>query len=81
MVKLGAGAKYTLHGKGIYVVTRGAGTIGDQPLRPLTTVYVDAGETATLSAREETELLHFGLPNLAGLRRPAHDAATAEAAE
>ena len=40
-----------------------------------------AGETATITAREETELLHFGLPDLAGLRMPVHDQAPAEAAE
>ena len=52
-----------------------------QPLRALTTVYVDAGETVTFTAQEETELLHFGLPNLAGLRMPAHEQVHVEAAE
>jgi hypothetical protein len=81
LIKLEAGASYAARGKSIYVVTRGAGAIGDQPLRALTTVYLGPGETAVLSTREEMELLHFGLPNLAGLRRPVHDAAPAEAAE
>jgi hypothetical protein len=77
LVKLDAGASYAARGKGVYVVTRGAGTVGDQPLRALTTVYLGPGETARFTAREETELLHFGLPNLASLRA----AAPAEAAE
>ena len=50
-------------------------------MRALTTVYLEPGETVTFTAREETELLHFGLPNLAGLRMPLHDQVPAEAAE
>jgi hypothetical protein len=80
-LRLDPGASFTVRGKGVYVVTRGMGTVGGEPMRALTTVYLAAGETATFTAREETELLHFGLPNLAGLRVPAHDAAPAEAAE
>ena len=52
-----------------------------EPMRALTTVYLAPGETVTFNAREETELLHFGLPDLAGLRAPVHEAAPAEAAE
>jgi len=77
LVKLDAGASYAARGKGVYVVTRGAGTVGGEPLRPFTTLYLGPGETARFTAREETELLHFGLPNLASLRA----AAPAEAAE
>src|SRR5260370_28682832 len=65
-----AGARFTAHGKGVYVVTRGAGTVGDKPLRALTTVYLEADETVTFTATEPTELLHFGLPNLPALRLP-----------
>ena len=72
-ISLDAGASLTGHGKGVYVVTRGAGTVGDQSLRALTTVYLEAGETVTFTAGEPTELLHFGLPNLAGLRMPVYD--------
>ncbi len=50
-------------------------------MRALTTVYLEPGETVTFSARTETELLHFGLPNLAGLRMPLRDQVPAEAAE
>jgi hypothetical protein len=78
---LDAGARFTAQGKGVYVVVRGAGSAGDQPIRALTTVYLDAGETVTFTAREATELLHFGLPNLAGLRMPVFDQLPAEAAE
>jgi hypothetical protein len=80
-VRLDAGASYTAHGKGVYVVTHGAGTVGDQTMRALTTVYLEPGETVTFAAAEETELLHFGLPDLAGVSMPVHDHAPAEAAE
>ena len=79
--RLDAGASFVARGKGVYMVTHGSGSVGGQPLRALTTVYLDAGETATITAREETELLHFGLPDLAGLTMPVHDQAPAEAAE
>src|SRR5262245_49428130 len=79
--RIEAGARFTARGKGIYVVIRGEGTAGDQPLRALTTVHLDAGETVTLAARTETELLHFGLPDLAGLRMPLPMGVAAEAAE
>ena len=80
-VRLDAGARFTARGKGVYVVTRGSGSVDGQPLRALTTIYVDAGETVTFAAQEETELLHFGLPNLAGLRIPSHEQVHVEAAE
>jgi hypothetical protein len=81
LFRLEAGASFTARGKGVYVVTRGGGSAADQPLRALTTVYLEPGETVTFSAREATELLHFGLPNLAGVRMPVHDQVPAEAAE
>jgi len=79
--KLAAGASYTARGKGVYVVVRGTGTVGSEPMRALTTVYLEPGETMTFTAQEATELLHFGLPNLAGVRMPVHDEVPAEAAE
>jgi hypothetical protein len=78
-VKLDAGARYEARGKSVHVVLRGAGRVGDQPIRALTTVYLAAGETVTFVAQYETELLRFGLPDLAGLRLP--DEVPAEAAE
>ena len=77
--RLDAGASYRARGKGVYVVTRGTGTVGGEPMRALTTVHLGRGETVTFAAHEETELLHFGLPDLAGVRMPQQPAA--EAAE
>jgi hypothetical protein len=79
--RLDAGARFTAHGKGVYVATVGAGTVGGAPLRTLTTIYLDAGETVEITAAEPTELLHFGLPNLAGLEVPLPDLVPAQAAE
>ena len=78
-LKLDAGVRYEARGKSVHVVLRGAGRIGDKPLRALTTVYLAADETATFVAQEETELLHFGLPDLTGLRVPGE--VPAQAAE
>jgi hypothetical protein len=80
-LKLDPGASYTARGRGIFIIVRGAGTAKDQPLRPLTTVYLDWNETVMLTARETTEILHLGLPNLAGIRMPETDRIPAEAAE
>lgn len=85
-VKLDPGASCTGHGRSVYLVLRGEGTIGDTPMRALTTLFLDWNETAVITASAETEVMHFGLPNLAGvtLSVPDHDeddAVSAEAAE
>jgi len=80
-IRIDTGTRYTARGKGIFVVVCGEGTVGTETLHALTTVYLEAEETATFAARETTELLHFGLPNLAGLRMPVRSDMPAEAAE
>ena len=81
LVKLDAGASHTVRGHGIYLVLSGTGEIAEQPMRKFTTLYLARSETATIKANETTELMHFGLPNLAGVRMPERDAVPAEAAE
>ena len=66
-IKLEAGASYTAKGRCVFLVLRGAGRIGEAPLRPLTTLFLDLNETAVIAATAETEIMHFGLPNLAGV--------------
>jgi hypothetical protein len=80
-LKLDAGASHAVRGHGIYLVLSGVGEIAGQPMRKLTTLYLGREETATMTARETTEFMHFGLPNLAGVRMPQRDALPAEAAE
>jgi hypothetical protein len=65
----------------VYLILSGNGDIDGEPMRKLTALYLAPGESATITAREQTELMHFGLPNLAGLRMPAHDELPAQAAE
>lgn len=80
-LKLEAGARHTVGGHGIYLVLAGAGDIAGHPMRRLTTLYVAGGGRASIAARDATEIMHFGLPNLAGVRMPTREAAPAEAAE
>src|SRR6185503_8403487 len=81
-VRLDPGATYSAKGRGVYLVLRGQGRIGEQPLRPLTTLFLDWNETATIAASADTEIMHFGLPNLAGvtLNVPEHDEGSEEVA-
>ena len=67
--RLDAGASFAARGKGVYVVTRGAGTVGGQPLRALTTVYVDAGRNRHLHGAGGDRAPAF---RPAQSRRPAH---------
>ena len=80
-LKLAPGASHTVKGRSIYLTLSGSGEIDGQPMRKLTALYLALGESATITAREDTELMHFGLPNLAGLRMPEHDELPAQAAE
>jgi len=83
LLKLDPGASCRVSGRCVYFVLRGAGAIGGDPARPLTTLFVDRGETATIAADAEMEIMHFGLPNLAGvtLNVPERNDAEDEVAE
>ncbi len=87
LVRLEPGASYTAAGRGVYLVLRGAGRMADAAARPLTAMFLDREETATIGATAEMELMHFGLPDLRGvtLNLPDQDdidkVASAEAAE
>ena len=79
LFRLNAGATLTGQGRGIYLAYRGGGTVDGQALRPLTTVFLERGERAAFTAEQETELLHFGLPDLRGLEnKPEYRAEAAE---
>jgi hypothetical protein len=77
LLKLAAGASYEAAGRSLYLTFSGTGSIASRKLRRLTTLFVERGETAPITADETTELLHLGLPDLAGmaLRQPASAAA------
>jgi len=59
----------------------GAGACAGKPLKQYTTVYVEAGERATIAASEPTMLLHYGLPDLAGIAAERPVSGTMQAAE
>ncbi len=76
--KLAPGATLRASGRGIYVAYAGEGTVAGQPLRPFTTIFLDFGEEAAITATTETELIHFGLPDLRDMAaQPATFAAVA----
>src|SRR5262249_28059602 len=67
LVKLNRGATHHIAGRGIYFVLSGEGRAGEERFSPFTTVFLDAGERAALTATSATEILHYGLPDLASL--------------
>jgi hypothetical protein len=79
LVKLDKGATWRGSGRSIYLVISGAGTVEGENYKALSGVYAKEGEAPHFTATEETIVLRFGLPNLAGveLRRgePAQAAA------
>jgi hypothetical protein len=79
--KLAAGATLPRAGRGIFVCYRGQGRVDGQPLRPLTTVFLDHGEQAVFTADEEIEIIHLGLPDLRGLVAQPQEFTPAVAAE
>lgn len=68
-LKLAPGAAFAPSGnRDIYFVLSGTGTLDDDNYSYASSVFLDRGETATFSATEETEILHFSLPDLSGLQ-------------
>lgn len=51
----------------IYFVLSGKGTVGPERYSTYTTVFLDRGEVATMTASEQTEFLQFSLPDLTGM--------------
>ena len=82
LIRLDAGARHEVGGRGIFLVVSGAGMCAGQPLRKFTTVYLDLDERTVLQASEITELLHYGLPDLSHLTAGIHTSGVAmQAAE
>jgi hypothetical protein len=64
LVRIEKGASHDLSGRAVCLVHKGTGYLGREPLRPLTTIYLDDGEEASLRAAEALEILRLGLPEL-----------------
>jgi hypothetical protein len=73
------GATLRACGRGIYVAYAGEGRVADQPLRPFTTVFLEHGEEAVITATSATELVHFGLPDLRDMAIQPHSFAAVAA--
>jgi len=79
--RLEPGATMRPSGRGIFVACSGEGRVEAAKLRAFTTVFLDHGEEATFIADRDTEILHFGLPDLRGLAAQSQNLAPAVAAE
>lgn len=62
--RIDAGAAFAVKGRGMCILLRGKGTVGEDMFRKLTTVYLEPEDEALFSAMEETEILFLGLPTL-----------------
>jgi hypothetical protein len=82
-LKLSPGAAFEVSGgRDIYVVLKGAGDLAGEDYNPYTTLFLEEnGETATFEAREETEVLHYHLPNLAPIKAARSGQVEMQAAE
>ena len=78
-LKLDPGAVHQAGGRAIYFVVAGAGAVDGKPLTKHTTVLVESGERARLSATETTELFRVGLPRLDALLSRGGETAAAAA--
>jgi hypothetical protein len=81
LFRLEPGASFEAAGHGVYLVLSGAGACAGKPLKQYTTVYVEAGERATLKASDPMVLLHYGLPDLSGVEVAADKLGAMQAAE
>jgi hypothetical protein len=75
--KLDPGAALQATGRGVFFVLSGTGTVESDAFRRFTTVYLETGESTTFHASETTEILLLGLPEIARMRRPLTEPATA----
>jgi hypothetical protein len=79
LFRLEPGATHEVGGRGIYFVLSGEGGVAGQPYGRLTTVFLEANERAALTASAETEILHYGLPDLSALADTAFSPASVAA--
>jgi hypothetical protein len=78
--KLDPGATFAAAGRGIFLVLAGGGTLAGKPYRRFTALYLDGGERASFTARETSEIVLLGLPDVASMRHPLPEPRTAETA-
>ncbi len=66
IVKLNAGARYRFTGRAVFYVMSGKGTVAGEPLREMTSFYLDSDESTEIVADEAVEVLQLGMPRLVG---------------
>lgn len=81
IVNVAKGASHKMHSRHIYFCKSGSGKIGTEPVRYCTTVHLEEGDSAIVTASEDLVFLRMGLPDLAGLEQMGRDTAPALAAE
>jgi hypothetical protein len=68
-IKIEPGASYTLTGhRDLYCVLSGKGSVGPEGYQYSTSVFLDHGDQIAFTAQEETEILHFILPDLSEIQ-------------
>ena len=75
--KLDPGAVLRATGRGVFFVLSGGGTVETEPYRRFTAVYLETNEAATFTASATTEILLFGQPEIARMKRPLAEPLTA----
>jgi hypothetical protein len=75
IVKFEGGASHALRGRAVYYTLSGNGTVGSEPLRAMTSFYLDAGESVEITARETVEILQLGMPKLSRMTASVGQAA------
>jgi hypothetical protein len=64
----------------VFFVLSGSGTVENEPYRRFTTVALETNEGATFTASATSDILLFGQPEIARMKRPLAEPATAAAA-
>ena len=77
LLRMEAGARHEISGRGVYLVLTGKGSCEGNLLHQYTTVFLDSGERTVLEAHEETEFLHYGLPDLSNMMALGHTSGVA----
>ncbi len=80
-VKLAKGATHSLQSRSVYFCKSGKGKIGSEDIRFCSTIHLEDGEMASVTASEDMVFVRMGLPDLSGLEMNKPQTATAMAAE
>ena len=67
ILRLDIGARHEVAGRGLWIALEGSGRVDGEPMRQHSALFLDKGETTRIEARETTQLLHYGLPDLGHL--------------